>query len=385
MSRAGGSEAGGSGDVVVSVDDTIVAIHAAIGHANELSVSQHGSVVRKLARVRSAMTEGGDMPSQRGQMLLMCTGIAVQRRILLMVGEDANENSTDLYRTTLLLLFVLVALCGQSGDVIAAEALVERAATASLWNHLREAGTFPSSGEVASATLALAVDALPTASAEEIGDLSNRFFRSSAAAMTEDRLKALGDGSFLSLSSSRFVGSVSDRSDRLETLVSAAESESGQSVIRDLMLSFLLPARVIGTRRTLLLTREAAAEATVEYAEDVQRAHETAMAGANLVWNEESDADDWELRKISSLLAGIACATTRGGEDPIRKAVAFAGRVQLPFLETPLPSQGKRLVLVPGSGSWILLKIERSGNPTVLTSAEGLEGLKLGCLGLMDD
>lgn len=382
MSRAGGSEAGGSTDATVSVDDTIVAIHAAIGHGNELSVSQHGSVVRKLARVRSAMKDGA-LPSQRCQILLLCTGIAVQRRILLMVGEDANTNITDLYRTTLLLLFVLVALCGQPGDVIAAEALVERATAASLWDQLRAPGTCPGSGEVATATLALAVDALPTASAEEIGALADRFFRSSASAMTEDRLNALADGSFLSLSCSRFVGSVSDRCDRLDTLVASAESEAGQSVLRDIMLSFLLPARVIGTRKALLLTREAAAQATVEYAEDVQRAHETAMAGASLVWSGDDEADDWELRKICVLLAGIACATTRGGEDPIRKAIAFAGRVSLPFFETPTPTQGKRLVLVPATGAWVLMSIDRKGHPTVLTSAEGLEGLKLGCLGLM--
>jgi hypothetical protein len=376
MSEAGGSSA----DSVESADDLVAALHAALGHNNRyVSVSHHGSAVRKLARLRTVLAGGGSL-TQRSQILLLCTGVALQKRVALM--ED-GETAAATYGTTLVLVFVVIAMTGRPGDAIAAEGLVERAGGATLWQALTTPGAMPSPGEVAAATLTLAVAEIDTQDEDGIRVLADRFFRASAAAMVESKLKELGEGCFLSLSSSRFVGAASDRSDRLETLVSAAESEAGQSVIRDIMLSFLLPARVVGTRRALLLSRQAATEATVEYPEDVQRAHETAMAGAMYVWNEENEGPDWELRKVSVLLACVACATTRGGEDPIRKAAAFGGRVQLPFLDTPACTIGKRLALVPGA-VWILYSLNRKGAATILTSAEGLEGLKLACLGLMD-
>ena len=55
----------------------------------------------------------------------------------------------------MILLFVLVVLCGQSGDVVAAEALVDRGLGASVWDQLAALGTCPGAGEVAAATLAL--------------------------------------------------------------------------------------------------------------------------------------------------------------------------------------------------------------------------------------
>ena len=77
------------------------------------------------------------------------------------------------------------------------------------------------------------------------------------------------------------------------------------------------------------------------------------------------------------LLAGVAVLTTKGDEDPIRKADAFGGRVQLPFFETaPPPGRSDaRLVLVPHARRWILYHLSARGTPIVLLSQRGFEGL----------
>ena len=82
------------------------------------------------------------------------------------------------------------------------------------------------------------------------------------------------------------------------------------------------------------------------------------------------------------LLAGLACIMTRGGEDPIRKGAAFNGRVQLPFLETPMPGKSTtRISLVSNSGLWVLYRLSNEGTPDIFSSATGLEGLKYAALG----
>ena len=76
------------------------------------------------------------------------------------------------------------------------------------------------------------------------------------------------------------------------------------------------------------------------------------------------------------LLAGVAVLTTKGDEDPIRKADAFGGRVQLPFYETPPPpANALRLALVPAARRWILFRLDKRGMPRVEASQRGFEGL----------
>jgi hypothetical protein len=158
----------------------------------------------------------------------------------------------------------------------------------------------------------------------------------------------------------------------LLSIAQAGESEAGQSILRDILLSFLLPARIIGVRRTLLMSRAASTAAGVDYADAVNQAHSVAMAGTEFIWERGTD----ELERACALLAGVAILTTRGGEDPIRKQDAFVGRVNLPFFETSPPNAGvKRLALIPDQQRWVLYKIGKHGTPHVLCSLRGFEGL----------
>ena len=97
------------------------------------------------------------------------------------------------------------------------------------------------------------------------------------------------------------------------------------------------------------------------------------MAGTEWIWTHGTDP----LERMCCLLAGVAVLTTKGDEDPIRKADAFGGRVALPFFETKPPeSEGAmRIVLVPSARRWILFRLDKRRMPRVAASQRGFEGL----------
>ena len=198
-------------------------------------------------------------------------------------------------------------------------------------------------------------------------------------------LRSCDDRDFLSLSASRVFANVMSADDAknadeqiLASIVAAGESESGQACLRDLMVSFLAPKHVVGTRRTLLLSREVSENVAVEFPCIASMAHETAMQGAEAIWSSSQS----ELKKACALLAGLAMLITTGtGDDKIRRAVAFGGLVQLPFLECPLPQYTpsarphKLIALVPSTRSWVVYQTSSSGKPVVWLSKRGLDGL----------
>jgi hypothetical protein len=206
---------------------------------------------------------------------------------------------------------------------------------------------------------------------DELRSLSKTFAEATSAQMSAQLLKSERD--FMTLSSRRVqsLGST-EREQALNSIVSSAESESGQSVLRDIFLSFLLPKKVVGKRRTLLMSRETAAKASKEYPWASALAHEAAMAGAEHLWEHSKS----ELRRVCALLTGIAMLTTNGTDDTVRKATAFGGLVQLPFLETQPPKRTRpRLALVPTTRSWCLYTLSSNGKPVVEVSQRGIEGL----------
>ena len=95
------------------------------------------------------------------------------------------------------------------------------------------------------------------------------------------------------------------------------------------------------------------------------------MAGSEWVWSNGTDA----LERMSCLLAGLAVLTTKGDEDPIRKADAFNGRLKLPFLETAAPAPDvARVVLIPSARRWVLHRLDARGRPVILCSRKDLDG-----------
>jgi len=383
-SEEGGSDGGGSsGGEPRSVEALVNSVYSIYNGSSPITAQKHATAARRLLELRDHFV-AGSKPSQRQQVVLLCCGIAIQRRAAVIDLSDDLTNAESELRASLLmamtLVFVLICITTTpSSSATEAEALLNRVRERTLWDVLQDDYSV-ADGEVAQALLSLSVWNLSTADETSMARDGERFFRHSASEMASLKFKEFGNDNFLSLSASRFCTSASvDSSDpRLLNIVNAAESEAGQSVLRDLMLSFTLPADVVGTRRTLLLSRASSSSATLLHSELVQQAHEAAMAGAAYIWENAND----DLRRICVLLAGLACIMTRGGEDPIRKGVAFNGRVQLPFLETPMPRRSAtRISLVPNSGLWVLYSLSNEGTPDIFSSATGLEGLQYAALG----
>ena len=154
-----------------------------------------------------------------------------------------------------------------------------------------EIATRLSTGEVARHALTLGVSCLDDDASTAIDKLMPFFFRAAGCNMADSMLMPTGDNDFVSLSMAKPMAELKgeERAKRLKALSIAAESEAGQSVVRDMLLSFLLPASHVGVRRTLLLTRASSTHAGVDYPELTTRSHEVAMGGSEWMWENGTD------------------------------------------------------------------------------------------------
>jgi len=210
----------------------------------------------------------------------------------------------------------------------------------------------------------------------ELVSLGSLFFRASAQALVTSLLDGAGrpgpsGDAFLTLDAVNFMASANNNlEERLVGIADCAESESGQTILRDLILSFRLPRSVVGVRRTSLLGRESNKLATENHSELLGSAHDAAMRGAK--WTFENDEDP--LNKMASLLAGLAVMMCASAQS-VRKDDMFNGRVALPFLETTPPQCGTmRLVLLEASHEWVVYALGTSGSPTVHFRQRGFDG-----------
>jgi len=385
-----------------SVDELVERLRAKT-LAERLPLLAHLSIGRTLCKLRDAITNEEPV-SPKAAKALLCCGIAMYRRHA--VGEQGNEEGEDheetmaLVKQSSVLIFVLLASIearsgGGTADVETAYEVVERANAATLAGVL-EAGTPASrkrkapdgqeeeegegeeaappptanAGTLTMSVLQYVAQTLRDRASTEHERLADLFFRTSAACMAQKLLLAHGASDFVSLRAT--AGHEVPREKRLLGIAQAGESEAGQSVLRDILLSFLLPSGIIGVRRNLLLSRAASTSAGVDHADAVNQAHSVAMAGCEFIWQNGTDP----LERACALLAGAAVLTTKGGEDPIRKQDAFVGRVSLPFLETTPPASGvKRLALLTDQKRWVLYKVDRKNKPQVLCNLGGFEGL----------
>tara|TARA_B100001063_G_scaffold211889_1_gene210499 strand:+ start:1978 stop:3222 length:1245 start_codon:yes stop_codon:yes gene_type:complete len=374
-----------------------------------LSLLAHLSVGRTLCRVRDAIANGEEV-SQKAAMALLCCGISLYRRHTLGDKEEEDEDTVEtnaLIKRSAVLIFVLLAAIeasrGNRLDLDRAREVVEAANTATLADVLKVPGRRKrkatdageasgadeapdpkeaeaaeawarvltiSSGELTLSVLQFVSHSIGKSDATDHETLADLFFRNSAACMAHKMLLKGGPGDFVSLRAA--ASNPIPREKRLLALAQAGESEAGQQILRDILLSFLLPSSIVGVRRHLLMSRAASTAAGVDHADAVNDAHSCAMAGSEFIWQHSKDP----LERACALLAGVAILTTRGGEDPIRKRDAFVGRVSLPFFETTPPPPGvKRLALIPDQRRWVLYKIGKDGAPNVLCNLRGFDGL----------
>ena len=211
---------------------------------------------------------------------------------------------------------------------------------------------------------------------KQISLLSDVFFRCAASVMMKSlfdsqvsKPSTSTESSFLTLDTIGLLNNANEMQDeKLTALVDVAESEAGQTVLRDMILSFKLPTKAIGVRRCVFLSRESNAFATKQYPEILNGAHEAAMRGS--VWSFESDPD--RIHKMCAILAGLALVISK---DDIRKGSAFGGRVVLPFIDCPpVLVSVTRLALIPETGDWVVYTTDSGGNPKIKYKHNGYEG-----------
>ena len=367
------------------------------------------SMLRKASILMTGIRDSllqGEILSQEAKTFLMCSGIFCYRRYY--AGDEA-EAERALVLKTVSLLFVLLVLAegpleeepaasADEGDMfsdVIEDAFpkdgtgVERTAERRLLDAWKQSAVadcaFGLSGPHASDMgeelrneAAISRAALhegrglgANATMEEFSELAMIFFRSSASAAVNSTIQMRAPDFVTLESAGVLTSSLENREELLSAIVAAAESESGQAVLRDLILSFKLPQCAIGVRRTLLLTREANAIVTRQHTEILNGAHEAAMRGAEWSWSRDED----HVHKAAALLAGYAVVIAKS-QDFIRRGDAFRGRVCLPFLEARPAKDGSqaRLVMLSG-GEWAIFKASSSGQPRVLIKQSGFGGL----------
>jgi hypothetical protein len=308
-----------------SVDDLVERLRRK-SLVGRLPLLAHLSIGRTLCKLRDAITNG-DTVSRKAAQTLLCCGIAMYRRHavgenLTEGGEDRadmedREETTALVEQSAALIFVLLAAIEArttlTTDVERVREVVERAGAETLTGVLlvvqeqrkrkvrdysaEESPVIETGSENGSAAAEPAAEPVETSLPVTSGDLtlsllrlvscmiaegSSReherlasiFFRTSAACMAQNLLLANGANDFVSLKAT--VGHPVTREKRLLGIAQAGESEAGQSCLRDILLSFLLPTSIIGVRRNLLLSRAASTSAGIDYADAVNNAHSVA-------------------------------------------------------------------------------------------------------------
>jgi hypothetical protein len=323
MSEASSSSTKSASGRALGGDDLVAKLHkrANVAPNAPFSLTAHLSAGRVLVALRDALLAGGEL-SRRSKLMLICTGISLRRRhaasevVVEADGPSADaavlqdqETSRALLLETAQLIFSLLCMIERrerGDDAGSAREAVKCVNAQCLWDVLKppvrkrpreeEGGEEVeeeghgeegegrngaswaevmriSTAEIAEHALRIGAATLADKQPEDAA-LMSLYFRSAAASMAEAMLlKSQTDYVTLGLNHGDMTVS---REKKLLAVAQAAESEMGQSILRDLVLSFLLPASVIGVRRGLLLSRAASTEAGVDHPVAVARAHDTA-------------------------------------------------------------------------------------------------------------
>lgn len=369
-----------------------------------MAVADHRKATEAMLKIRDILVNGEEEPTREVKMALTCAGISVQRRVAFGSAPDDVDHGL-FFVTTLALLFALVVMCqgdaprpsgAGSSDEEPMDVDEERSKAIAAWEDttlesvMRAAEgeetsswgtTLRHPGMLCQACLQTAAQRSHQMGMAELANMGALFFRQSSAALMTSLLDGAGitEGppptadSFLTLGSLDFMAQANNNLDEnLQSVADCADSEAGQTVLRDLILSFKLPRSVVGVRRTSLLGRDSNKTATEKYSGILGGAHDAAMHGAP--WTYEKDAD--VTHKMCALLAGLAVQMFKHAQSP-RKDDMFYGRVDLPFLETTTPPPFvTRLALIEHTHEWVVFHIDARQRPVVQLRQRGFAGLQ---------
>ena len=359
-----------------------------------IPASRHRSAAETMVHLRDSLLTAHMVPSEVG-VHLACVGVSLERRVALCTESMTVDEEAA--TTTMALIFGLLVMCklGCPGDAGGEDFSVVIAAwnASSIDQELRSAsGTGTDSWSLSvrspeSLCLACVSDVATQRegmSLQRLIETARIFFRSTSKAMVAQLLNDAGcvvDGNpFTSLESVSVIGTApSSIEARLLSIVDCAESEAGQTILRDLILSFKLPRSIVGIRSLCLLSRAANKSAASSHATELSEAHDAALRGAR--WTFLHDLDD--THKACAVLAGIAVMLFVDSQS-LRRDDMFYGTISLPFLETAPPSKTStpRLTLLAHTGEWVLYCISSTGGLEVQLRQCGIEGLSQAALAL---
>ena len=341
------------------------------------SVRAHRRAVAKLCLLKTRLEASDDLAKDVVQVLASA-GAQVGRAVTFAVNEDDRSDLA----ITLSLLFGLVVLCKTCPPAPADElpALRETLRKYDAFTLVSDREDYVPHHVAAGALLRLwsTPDGVePTAIARFA---AQRFFRATSSAMFMGKLLEAADeeeeddddAMFCSLSVGKMLEEANPemQEKRLRGIVDGADSEVGQQVLRDLILSFLLPRELLGARKTLLLPREASKRAGVEHGMLLSQAHDAAMRGAP--WSFSDDPE--KVHRICALLSGLAMLQlAKAKQADVRTAVPFDGMVQIGFLELQPSTHKKKLVYDEEIDTW---RVYSRDPLTIHARGAGLEGLK---------
>jgi len=286
-------------DASLSTDEVCRRIRKklAVSFDQAVPVAAHHAALTHVCTLRDALVAGKTLAPD-ARMHLVNTGVALARRVFLAIETD---EAAAAMHTTIGMLFFLVSFTldgvadsddemeeapaptGTTDAVSDASPDASPAASAALlvkhWKERSIAELHCSDDDFSPARMCRALMELgPNVPLAELVQHGLDFFQSTANLMVERAINAAVEPKmdFLTLSASSVLMQVDDdqRDARLTALCEAAESEAGQTAFRDLILSFTLPRSVVGTRRSVLMTRAANKLATKDFPLVLNDAHE---------------------------------------------------------------------------------------------------------------
>lgn len=269
-SSSSSGEVSATGDAAVDVVRLANRIHKRLAGPPHLAlpVAEHRRACDAMQKLRDAML--GTVPEWERHRLapaprevllaLSCAGVAVTRRIAF---AHEGDSPTDLKRTAGLLLMLLVMATGdttvpeavrgtpdadgydadgelrgeeargftqevndfQSGTVERTLDNAARSTRSSDWQFPN-----PKPSDICDSVVWLLNHHSINTSMEELEKWAPLFFRNSAAAAARGLLDSAGTGDFVAMSSAPVLNETQHREERLLAVVSAAESEAGQTV-----------------------------------------------------------------------------------------------------------------------------------------------------------
>ena len=361
-------------------------------------LNRHASAFRSLCKYRAMCLDGTCRPNASAFTFLTLSGVHLQKCLDSSPKSDIDD-AVEI-QTTIRLLFVFAveihAELRRNSEPIRFDpeeyTLGWQDGSSSRAMQQPPVASFDSASDAALSCLHLgASGSWLEGETETTLELPVIFFRAASIQLMDEvilKASALADAeravSFVSLEKSSFVENPeTPHAERLRMIVGLAESEAGQSLLRDTILSLKLPRSVLGVRGTYLIDRAVNRTAASDNTDLVNEAHNAAMCGAVWCWGNEGDVT----LQTAAVLAGLGVLFC-GTKGTLAKTVPYGGRVILPWLCAPPnnpSSLSTKLLYSPTFDTWTAFSNRANSEIDIHCRVPGIQGLIWGASILASD